>query len=188
MSPYPAQVNRARIIATARTMIERDGVDQLALGKLATALGIKAPSLYRHIASKDALLRAVNTQTVIELSQRLSAACAGPGADPTERLVNAARVYREYARAHPALYGLLFGPFAESIMPDEKLRRGVVEPLQRLVTAIAGEARALPALRGLWALLHGYTSLELAGQFRRGGDLEATWEQVLRVYLASWRG
>ena len=48
----------------------------------------------------------------------------------------------------------------------------------------AGEADSLPALRGLWALAHGYVSLELTDSLQRGGDLSATFDRAIRAYLA----
>ena len=63
MSPYPAQTDRESIVETARMLIERDGMDALSLALLASELGIKPPSLYRHVSSKAALLQAVIEQT-----------------------------------------------------------------------------------------------------------------------------
>ena len=59
MSPYPSQTNSKTVIETARILIEHEGVEALSLGKIAAELGIKAPSLYRHIKNKHALLQAV---------------------------------------------------------------------------------------------------------------------------------
>ena len=67
MSPYPVQTDRKAIIETARALIERDGVEHLSLGSVASELGIKAPSLYRHVKGKGALLRAVIEQTYQDL-------------------------------------------------------------------------------------------------------------------------
>ncbi|MEZ0366027.1 TetR/AcrR family transcriptional regulator [Mycobacterium sp. pUA109] len=53
------QLTRDSIIATAITMIESDGVDTLTMRKLATACGAAPMSLYRHVATKEELLRAV---------------------------------------------------------------------------------------------------------------------------------
>ncbi|MCA9902121.1 MAG: helix-turn-helix transcriptional regulator, partial [Anaerolineales bacterium] len=58
--PYPSQVNRETIVAQAWQLIEAEGADNLSLSKLAEQLGIKAPSLYRHVGSKAGLLQAIN--------------------------------------------------------------------------------------------------------------------------------
>ncbi len=64
MSPYPARIDRDSLIHCARQMIEDEGADNLSLGKVAKQIGVKPPSLYRHVASKADLLREVNTLTM----------------------------------------------------------------------------------------------------------------------------
>src|SRR5438552_1175130 len=97
MSPYPAQVDREMIVSQARDMIETDGLGELSLGKLAAALGIKAPSLYKHVASKAELLRAVNTVTAGQLVDAMRTAATNAGDDPLQRLVEIAKAYRQFA-------------------------------------------------------------------------------------------
>ena len=62
--PYPSQINADSIVAAACEIIERDGVEALSLGKLAEALGVRAPSLYRYFENKAALIQAVNLRTL----------------------------------------------------------------------------------------------------------------------------
>jgi hypothetical protein len=51
---------------------------------------------------------------------------------------------------------------------------------------IAGEAYSLTALRGLLALIHGFVVLEINQQLRRGGNLDAAYQESLAAYLAGW--
>lgn len=60
-------------------------------------------------------------------------------------------------------------------------------PLQRAVEDWAGERNSLAALRGLWALLHGFVALELTGKFQRGGDLSADFDHSIRAYVRGLR-
>jgi len=48
---------------------------------------------------------------------------------------------------------------------------------------LVGEEAALPALRGGWALVHGFVMLEISGQFRRGGDLDAAFAHAVAAYI-----
>jgi AcrR family transcriptional regulator len=54
--PRPALVNRAEIAAKALSIIDEEGLEALSMRRLADALGIRAASLYRHVATKDDLL------------------------------------------------------------------------------------------------------------------------------------
>ena len=42
---------RDEIVAVAESILEREGPDGLTMRRLADALGIRAPSLYKHVAS-----------------------------------------------------------------------------------------------------------------------------------------
>ena len=185
MSPYPAQVNRETVIDKARELIEADGLDQLSLGNLAAALGIKAPSLYKHVAGKTELLRAVNTVT----TQRLVAALrtAATDDDPEKRFLEIARVYRDFAHTYPHTYALAFTNTLPEIRPDAQQLEQLALPLQAMIAAISGPNESLAALRGVWALIHGFVMLELSGQFQRGGDLPAAFIQAVRAYLRGWQ-
>src|SRR5450631_3421540 len=109
MSPYPAQVNAEQIENAARELAEQDGFEQLSLARLAAALGIKAPSLYRHVDSKDALLKLMLTITNQELIAALrTQPTEGNTGESRAMLLRMALAYRAYAHAHPVMYGLLY--------------------------------------------------------------------------------
>jgi len=181
--PYPAQVTPERIVAQAADMIEADGVDALLLGRLADALGIKAPSLYRYFKNKTALLEAVNLATNAALVTAMHAAAdEATRSDAGARLLTMMRAYRTFAHAHPITYLLAFG--AGTAQPDPDALLALALPLQAAVADWTGKADSLPALRGLWALAHGYVALELTHSFQRGGDLDTTFDRAIRTYLA----
>ena len=106
--PYPGQVDHAQIVAQARAMIEAEGAEALSLHKVAAALGVKAPSLYRHVGGKAALLQAVNAGTVTQLFQALDDAGANHQDSPQGQLLAILQAFRRFAHAHPHSYILLF--------------------------------------------------------------------------------
>ena len=185
MSPYPAQVDQASIVEKARELIEQDGADNLTLAKLAAALDIKAPSLYKHIASRAQLLKAVNTVT----AQRLKSVMDGvrdDGLDRRETLYAISNAYRAFALANPATYMLLYANLSVDARPDKQLMESIAIPLQQLVGMEIPAGHSLEALRGALALLHGFVTLELNGQFQRGGDLEQAFQESIRAYFNGW--
>jgi AcrR family transcriptional regulator len=178
--PYPAQVNAETILEQIRTMIADEGSDALSLARLAEALGITAPSLYRYYKSKTELLRAVHLETQRQLTRAMLTA-GEVSAEPFERLLTMAQAYRQYALAQPVLYRLAFADVDVSADADALLALAL--PLQATLEGYAGSADSLAYLRGFWALIHGFVSLEIGGRFQRGGDLDADYERVVRVYL-----
>lgn len=184
--PYPSQINTERVLNAACDMIEADGADKLSLNRLASHMGVKAPSLYRYYQNKSELLRAVNSNTQTRLFDALAPALDHPG-DTTERIVVASRLYRAFAFENPHLYGLLFTNTVDGIAPDAISSVKLITPYQALIGQLCGDADSLAALRGWLALVHGFVMLELAGQLRRGGDLALAFDGAVRAYLRGWQ-
>ena len=184
--PYPSQVDKARIVEQAQQLLEAEGLEALSLAKLADALGVKAPSLYRHVGHKGALLQAINQVTVEALFAAMHDARATAPAEPKAQLLAIFHAFRHFAHAHPQSYALLFARQATGERPDESLLAGLALSIQTIIAQISGEASALAALRGALALAHGYVTLELNQQLRRGGDLDVTYEEVITAYLTGW--
>ncbi len=185
MSPYPAQVDQASIVEKARELIEQDGADNLTLAKLAAAFNIKAPSLYKHIASRAQLLKAVNTVTAHRLKSVMDGV-RDAGLNRRETLYAVSNAYRAFALANPASYMLLYANLAVDARPDKQLMESIAIPLQQLVGTEIPAGYSLEALRGALALLHGFVTLELNGQFQRGGDLEQAFQGSIRAYFNGW--
>ncbi|MGB7337548.1 MAG: TetR/AcrR family transcriptional regulator [Phototrophicaceae bacterium] len=183
--PYPSQIDRDTIISTARQMIEDEGVDNLSLRSLAESLGVKAPSLYRYVKNKTALLRAVNDRTTREMMQHLYAA-ADPTLNTHDRLLAICHTFREFVHDNPACYLLSANTPLDETRPDAAEREALVIPLQGIFAEMMPESETLPALRGAYAFIHGWVMLEIMEQFERGGDLDAHFERALRAYLAGW--
>ena len=91
------------------------------------------------------------------------------------------------AFAAPLLGVLCFVDLGRNLSAaEQQLLEALAIPIQQVMAEISGEEGSLAALRGLWALLHGFMLLELSGQFRRGGDLEAAFVQSVEAYLNGW--
>ena len=154
------------VLATARALLDSEGVEALTLGRIARALGIKTPSLYKHFTGKrqlEALLIADGLQAHAEAME-----AAEPG------LESIAAAYRRFAVEHPQLYRLMTDrPLPRDELP-EGLEARAAAPLQRTL----GD----PDLaRAAWAYAHGMVQLELAGRFPADADLGAAWSKAIRA-------
>lgn len=188
MSPYPAQFHRDVLIEQAWEIAARDGVAGLSLARIAEALGVKAPSLYHHVRGKAELLKAVNELTIRRLFVVMDSAFdTNSDKGIVAAFTAVAAAYRASAHAHPVPYALAFATSDAASRPDVADLERLAIPYQERMASITGIDASLVALRGLMALMHGYVMLELHDQFRRGGDLEITYTQLVAHYLASWR-
>lgn len=185
--PYPAQTDRDTVVRTARALIETEGVDRLSLARLASELGIKAPSLYRHIPNKAALLQAVNLLTYRQLFLAYQTALRTAGDLPRERMLALFRAHRAFAHANPETYLLAYTTTVPEQRADERVLEQMALPIQELMSAISGPERSLAALRGALALVHGFVMLELKDQLKRAGNLTEAFEESIAAYVAGWQ-
>jgi AcrR family transcriptional regulator len=151
-------------VRAALAILEGEGRDALTMRRLGEAVGIRAPSLYKHFPGKAAVEVALIDYGFEQMAQALEAALVERG----ESLATLAAAYRAFARAHPHLYRLV----TSGSLPRERLRPGgesrAAAPALR-VTCDPDRARAMSA----WA--HGMVILELDGRFPAGADLDDAW-------------
>jgi len=180
--PYPGNLNRKRIIKAAREMIERDGLDRLSMRDLAKSLDVKAPSLYRYVNNKEALLEAVIWVTFLDLWEVMHEAAKSEG-DVRTRLLKVFCDYRRFANRYRTTYQLAFTNTVAQILPEKDLLLKKLEPITILFAQWCGAERGFIALRGMVAMVHGWIMLENAGLFVLDGDVDAQFEQSINTYL-----
>ncbi|MGJ3241213.1 MAG: TetR/AcrR family transcriptional regulator [Anaerolineae bacterium] len=183
--PYPSKVNYEDIVNQAWDLVESEGFEQLSLAHLAESLGVRASSLYRYVKNKAELVQAVNEQTHHKLFTALNAVPVHD--DALTHIMGIAQAYRAFAHAHPTTYTLSFVTVEPEQRPAADMQERDVLPLQGVMARLCGEDNSLTALRGLFALIHGFAMLEIHDQLRRGGDLDDVFHQVLEVYLRGWQ-
>ena len=184
--PAPAKVSDDKVIAAARKRIERHGVAALSMQAVADDVGVRAPSLYKRFADRAALLGAVQRGLFAELGRRLDDAGAGP--DPARALEAVGQAYRAFARARPHLYTLMFATDVPHDAAGDEARRAAAQPIVARLVEWVGRERALPTARVLTAFVHGFVSMELAGAFRLGGDVDSAFALGLQLLLSSFGG
>ena len=164
---------RAReVVAAARLILERSGPDALSMRAIAADLGIRAPSLYKHVADKEALEVALISDALAEIADVFEAAAA-EGDDPLAAIASA---YRSWALAHPHLYRLMM----DRPLPRERLAPGLEDrAAAALVAATGGDP---DAARAAFAFAHGMVVLELNCRFPPDADLDAAWKRGVDAF------
>jgi AcrR family transcriptional regulator len=167
---------RAReIVTAAREILERDGLEGLSMRRVAESLGIRAPSIYKHLPDKDALEAAI-ISTGFEEQAALFEAAIVASEDPLRALACA---YRDFAREHPHLYRLM----TERALNRELLVPGSEERAALPLYLATGEN--LDLARAAWAFVHGMTILELNRRFPPDADLDAAWRHGIDALRAA---
>lgn len=163
---------RAQIADVARALLEAEGPQALTMRRIAEALGIRAPSLYKHVPDKTALEALVVQAGFAELADALAAAAAA------RALPAVAEAYRAFGVAHPHLYRLMnYQPLRRDLLAPG-LEERAAQPLAEAVGYDTDRARAM------WAFAHGMVSLEIDGRFPPDADLDQAWRAGLAAFTA----
>jgi AcrR family transcriptional regulator len=174
VSPAPARTSQAAIVGAARGLLEDGGLDAVTMAAVAAAVGIRGPSRYTRVRDRDALLALGAEAAATELGEVVAAASAGDG-DPVARVVRAAGAFRALARSSPRSIALVFAGLGADLQPAVDIAATAARPLVTLAGELAGWERALPAARALTSFAWGFTTMEHAGAFRLGGDVDEAW-------------
>lgn len=168
--PTPARTSLQEIVSAGRGIVESGGVEGLTMQGVAKAVGVRAPSLYKHVDGRGELIRLIIEAVVAELGGALEAAVGGE--DPVGDLAKLARAFREFAHSHPESYRMIFAPMPEEWRPSPEKLFTSVDAVLRTTSALAGPERALEGARLVTAWAHGFLTMELAGAFRLEGDID----------------
>jgi AcrR family transcriptional regulator len=161
----------AEIVAAASRLLEEGGPDVLTMRNLGAAVGIRAPSLYKHFPDKAAVEIELINAGFEALADQFEADLAAHGAS----LATIARTYRAFAQARPHLYRLMTaGP-----LPRERLRPGVEDRASAPLVRVVGDG---DLARAAWAFAHGMVILELDDRFPPDADLAAAWAAGIAAF------
>ncbi|KJQ53959.1 TetR/AcrR family transcriptional regulator [Microbacterium sp. SA39] len=169
--PTPDRTSLAQIIAAGRELLDAAGPAGVTMQAVAARVGVRAPSLYKRVRDRDALLSSIAESAIDDLTVRLDAADAD--------LSDIARAYRAFAQQHPEAFRLMFSAAA----PLAALQRSSV-PVIRASAALVGDDDALDAARLFTAWATGFLQMELSGAFRLGGDVDRAFDYGLRRLTA----
>jgi AcrR family transcriptional regulator len=180
---YPKLLSAADILKAAVKMVEHGGADGLSLRALASALGVKAPSLYRYFPQKEALEGAVAEEVWNVMLSELQA--VSTAADPASKFRGTAEAYLRFARQRFPLYIFLLqhGP---SKTYGSKASKAVWNLLLDAVSGVSQQPDDTAGLVAAWSFFHGYATLEHAGAFGASGP-KGAWELGLEAFLSSFR-
>jgi AcrR family transcriptional regulator len=177
-------LNRDRVTEAAAAMADEVGLSKLTLVALADRLGVRQPSLYKHIDSMAGLHRDIAVQAKRELGEVLARASVGrSGPDAVSAMSHA---YRDWALQHPARYE------ASNLMPapddieDEAVSVAAIQVIADVLTAyhLAGDD-AVDAIRAFRSTLHGFVLYETAGAFRWSADINRSFERLIRGFIVA---
>jgi len=177
------------VVAEAEDVADEIGLTNLTLAAVAARLGVKLPSLYKHVEGMGALRRLVAIRAKIELGDVLGRAAVGKAG--TAALEAMFLACRKWATAHPGRYEAT----VQAPPPDDAEHTAA----SNFVISVAFDVLAgyqlagddaIDAVRALRATLHGFITLEAAGGFGLPADVDRSFDRLIAALastLTSWK-
>lgn len=160
------------LVAAARTVLERDGLEGLTLRAVAREAGVSHGAPLRHFPGVATLLSALASEGFEQLYASVDEHLARAGADASARtrLSYAGRGYVQFALAHPGVFSLMFRNelIDKTYPPLGETGSRAFNQLVDLVIAAQAEGFApdeepVHASVVVWALVHGIATLWIYG-------------------------
>ncbi len=176
--------------ASERLLIETGDEEAVTIRAVAEAVGVTPPSVYLHFADKDELLFAICEVHFAQLD-RVTEEAAARSDDLLESLALRGRAYIRFGIEHPEQYRILFmrrpSHTPESFQVD-RLRDAAAfghlfEHVSKCVQAGLIDGDPLIVSLGLWAVVHGLTSLLISKPEFPWPDLDVIIDHVCRTAI-----
>ncbi len=184
-----AGLTSAIVVSEAGDLADEVGYDNLTISALAQRLGVKQPTLYKHVTGTAGLHRAMAVLAKLELADVMRRSAVGKSGD--DALIAISIAYRTWATEHPGRYAATVRAAVPGDEDDETAGREALEVVTSVLYGygITGDD-AIDVTRSFRAALHGFVALEAAGGFGLPVDVDRSFDWLLHGLVsavASWR-
>jgi AcrR family transcriptional regulator len=174
-----AGLDSATVVAAGADLADEIGFAALTMGGLAEKLGVRTPSLYKHVVSQDDLNRRIAALAVGEAGDAMGAAIQGRAG--RDALGAAARALRAFVLSHPGRYAATLG--FNLTGPDDLLAVAAARSMEPFTAVLRGydlpSGDTTHALRALRSIFHGFATIEAGGGFQWGTDTDESFEWLI---------
>ena len=176
-----APLTPASVTEAGPVLADEVGLAGLSMGLLAERLGVKTPSLYKHVSGQADLLHRIAVLGADEVADAVRDATQGRSG--TEALAAAANAMRTFAREHPGRYDAANS--ARSTDPEDPFVAASTRLLASLAAVLHGyeidPAQEIHALRLLRSVLHGFADIEGSGGFQLDTDVDESFAWMVSL-------
>lgn len=168
------------VVAAAAMLADETGLGAVTMGVLADRLGVRPPSLYKHVGGLDDLRHRLAILAMAEFGEAIRDAVQGrAGSDALAAALTAARAY---VTAHPGRYAATVG--AEPSGPGDPLLAASLRAYEPIAAVLRGygigEDEMTHAARAIRSAMHGFAMLETSRGFRWDADPDDSFEWMIR--------
>jgi AcrR family transcriptional regulator len=185
-------MTKDRILAAAKFVVDREGMANLTIRKVAARAGVSPMALYRHFKDKDALLSAL-VEDGLAAWEKIARSLKAQ--DPVEWLDEMCEAYMDFALKQPHRFDAAFflpAPDARQYPSDFAAGRSPVIAMimvridQARAEGRVGDKPALEFVLSLSALAQGMVSMLRANRFSDEKHFKSLFRSVLRHCVDSF--
>ena len=174
-----AGLTGADVVASAAGLADEIGFQGITMGLLADRLGVRAPSLYKHVGGLADVQHRLASLALTELGEVIRDAVQGrAGIDALAALLTAVR---GYVTAHPGRYMATIG--VEATGPDDPLQAASTRVIDSIAAVLRGygirDDEMDHAIRAIRCTLHGFAMLEASSGFQWDADPDESFEWMI---------
>jgi AcrR family transcriptional regulator len=161
-----AGLTPAIVTEAGAALADEVGFAQLSMGLVAERLGVKTPSLYKHVTNQADLVHRIAVQAANELADTIRDATQGRAG--SDAFTAGAQAMRAYVKQHPGRYAA--GNAARPTGPDDPLIAALDRVLASWAAMVLGygidPGQKIHVLRMVRTMLHGFATLEASSGFQ----------------------
>jgi AcrR family transcriptional regulator len=181
-----AGLSKEAVINAAITIADSEGLASLSIKKLASSLGVRAPSLYNHIQSLDMVKDEITRQGILLVSARTRDAMVG--VERRKALDALGNSQRQFAKDHPGLWAATQTPVRSWGEASQKAGNAYIGLVLAALQGYGETGDAgIHAARVIRASLMGFINLEVSGGFGYPEDVDVSFAALLRTLDAGLR-
>lgn len=166
---------RSAILSAALSILQQQGAGAMTMRSVASAAGCSTTGVYTYFGGKAGLVEAIFIDGFQNFGEAIrTARRTAPVEQP---LAGLAEAYRAWALSNPTQYMVMFGRAVPDYVPSTYAKGVAMSTFDDLVAStsltmatvdLVGEP--IDIAHHLWAGIHGYVSLELAGMDMANDD------------------
>ena len=186
--PRGQTLTRQDVVTAAVVCLQKDGEAGLGVNRVARELGIRPPSIYKHIKGNEALRLAVAAEGMRLLTEYLKHYAQDTNQqDCSIRTI--AHAVRQFFHQNQALHQVMTTTIVDGSDPDFQAIKQAF--LQFNVTALEPFKLSgddfIHALRMFISMCHGFSLLEQSQQFKEPQSLDESYEWLISTFILGIR-
>lgn len=175
-------LDKKAVIAAAADLVDEIGFTNISLKVLADHLGIKSPSLYKHISGLDELNRELMLYGWKSLEAVTTKAAIGKAKD--DAVIAICHAFRDYVTQHRGLYEAMQWYNMYRSDEDLKATEEIVSVLFQVLDGYdLSDDYKVHTVRMLREFLQGFTTIECHGGYGNPLPLDDTFDFALKIML-----